>query len=195
MFTGIVEELGSIAKIEKKKNLIQIQIKARKTITGMRIGDSVSVNGVCLSIIRKTKTTMTFDVMRETLIKTTIGTLKVGDKVNLERALKASDRLNGHIVTGHIDHMSLIKDVKESDNYWEYRIKHQKKFKKFIVEKGSICIDGISLTVGAVKKEYFSVYLIPITRKLTTLGFKEKGDKVNIETDILARYLLEQRKN
>ncbi len=194
MFTGIVEELGRVQKLEKKKNLFHLQIKAKKTIAGMRIGDSVSVDGVCLSIVRKTKTTLSFDVMRETLITTTVGTFKVGDQVNLERALKASDRLNGHIVTGHVDHMSVIKDVKEADNYWEYKIRIHKKFKKYIVTKGSICVDGISLTVGAVKKDYFSVYLIPITRKLTTLGFKKKGDKVNIETDILARYLLEQRK-
>lgn len=194
MFTGIVEELGTVQKIDQYKNLIKIQIKAKKTLAGVRVGDSISVNGVCLSIIKKTATAFTFDVMRETLDKTTIGMLSVGDRVNCERALKATDRLNGHVVTGHIDSMSVIDEILEGENYWEYRVRIPKSLKKFFVEKGSVCVDGISLTIGAVMPKYFSVYLIPITRKLTTLGFKDEGDHVNIETDILARYLLNQNK-
>ncbi|MFT5170199.1 MAG: riboflavin synthase [Candidatus Omnitrophota bacterium] len=193
MFTGIIEELGTIKKITKKTNLSVLEVSAKKVITGMRIGDSVAINGVCLSIIKKTKTTLSFDVMRETLILTSIGHLKVGEKVNLERAMRATDRLNGHVVTGHVDHMGVITALKEDENYLEVRVKINPKFKKYIVQKGSICLDGISLTVGAVTKTYFSVYLIPITRKLTTLGFKGKGDYVNIETDIFARYLLENK--
>ncbi|MFT5387390.1 MAG: riboflavin synthase [Candidatus Omnitrophota bacterium] len=193
MFTGIIEELGTIKKITKKTNLSVLEVSAKKVITGMRIGDSVAINGVCLSIIKKTKTTLSFDVMRETLILTSIGHLKIGEKVNLERAMRATDRLNGHVVTGHVDHMGVITALKEDENYLEVRVKINPKFKKYIVQKGSICLDGISLTVGAVTKTYFSVYLIPITRKLTTLGFKGKGDYVNIETDIFARYLLENK--
>lgn len=193
MFTGIVEELGTVQKIEKHENLIKLTLKAKKVLSGVRIGDSIAVDGVCLSIVKKSASQVTFDVMRETLLKTTVGLLRKGDKVNCERALKATDRLNGHIVTGHIDQMSIIDDVIEGENYWEYRIRLNRTFQAFIVEKGSVCVDGISLTVGAVKKKYFSVYLIPITRKLTTLGFKTKGDKVNIETDILARYMLKAK--
>ena len=134
-----------------------------------------------------------FDIMLETLLKTNLGALKPGSRVNLERALKANGRIDGHFVSGHVDDMGRIKDVITGENYTELQISAKKEIMKYIAPKGSVCLDGVSLTIGEVRKNFFSVYLIPFTLEVTTLGIVKKGDKTNIETDILAKYMLKER--
>ena len=190
MFTGIVEEKGRIAKITHKKNLSTIGLKAHKITKGIKPGDSVSVDGACLTVARKKNSELFFDMMKETLVTTTLGYLRPNDSVNLERALRMNDGLSGHFVTGHVDCVSTLCSIKEAKNYTEFEIGLNQKLMKYIVPKGSVCIDGVSLTIGKVKKNIFSVYLIPFTLEVTTLGQKKIGDKVNIETDILAKYVL-----
>jgi len=192
MFTGIIEKVGIIDKVNRYTNLSTICIKAGKVVTSLNCGDSIAVDGVCLTVTNIKKNVLTFDVMKESLLKTSLGKTKVNDRVNLERALKFGDRLSGHFVTGHIDDVGKIKDIVHLKNYTEMRIGCRKPLKRYFVPKGSVCLDGVSLTIGDVKKDYFSVFLIPFTKKGTTLGGKKKGDFVNIETDILAKYLFKR---
>ncbi len=190
MFTGIIEEQATVANIKHAKNLSVLTVTAHKVIRGTKIGESISVNGVCLSVIRLLGKSVSFEMMKETLETTTLGKIKAGDRVNLERAMKADSRFGGHFVTGHVDTVGTIENIVKLKNYVEFQITVQKKFMKYLVAKGSVCIDGVSLTVGKVNKNMFSVYLIPITVKITTFGKKRDGNTVNVETDILARYLL-----
>lgn len=194
MFTGIVEEKGTIHSLEQKKNLYVLKVKAKKILKNIKLGDSIAVNGVCLSVTGRKNGVLSFDVMKETIAKTTLKTLKPKDKVNLERALKAASRFGGHLVTGHIDGAGKIRRVIKKKNYVELQIGIAQKLLKFVVAKGSVCVDGVSLTVGEVKAVYFSVYLIPLTVRATTLGSKKKGDDANIETDIFAKYLLSKKR-
>lgn len=189
MFTGIVEELGSVTGILRRKNLSVLTIKAKKVLKSLKQGDSIAVNGVCLTMVRKKSGAFECDVMRETLMRTTIGSLHTGGAVNLERSLKLGSRVSGHFVSGHVDHVAVIKNIARGANYTELTLSMNKTIAPFIVPKGSICIDGVSLTVGKVGKDSFSVHLIPFTKQVTTLGLKKSGDKVNVETDIMARYL------
>ena len=189
MFTGIIEELGVVQKITAKKNLLVLSIKAKK-IRGMKPGASVSVNGVCLTVTSLAKGVLSFDVMKETIENTALKDLKPRVYVNLERAMTPQSRFGGHFVTGHTDCVGTITACVRQKHYLELQIATKKDFLRFIVAKGSVCVDGVSLTVGKVQKSYFSVHLIPFTLKVTTLGFKNVGDKVNIETDILAKYIL-----
>ena len=190
MFTGIIEEQGTIEKVEKKKNLWRLTLKAKKVLKQTKIGESLCVDGVCLTAVFKTKKTLSFEVMKETLRSTTLQFVNPKQKVNLERALRMGDRLGGHFLTGHIDGMGFIKKMIKKKNEVEYQIHAPRSLMRYIVLKGSIAIDGISLTVGRVRKNVFSVYLIPYTLKVTTLGSKSVADFVNIETDILAKYVL-----
>ncbi len=190
MFSGIVEEQGIIYDIKRKKNLMEFSVSAEKTRAGTKIGDSVSVDGVCLTVSRFKNSNFVFDVMLETLRKTTLGERRPKDCVNLERALKVGDRLGGHFVLGHVDGVGVIKERIKKENYVEYRIAIDKIPLKYIAAKGSVAIDGISLTIGEVRKNIFSVYLIPHTLDVTTIGEKNPGQKVNIEVDVLARYIL-----
>lgn len=189
MFTGIVEEIGIVEDVQRQKNLIILRVRTKKVLKGIKKGESLAVDGVCLTVTNIKKNILFFDIMRETLLQTTLGYLRPRDQVNLERALKAADRLSGHFVTGHVDSVGVIKKRISRPNYTELRISFKKQLRPYLVTKGSICVDGISLTVGKVAKDFFSVYLIPFTKKVTTLGFKKEGDKVNLETDILAKYL------
>ncbi len=189
MFTGIIENIGTIKKINSKKNLLVFSIDLGVLAKNVKLGDSVSVSGVCLTVTSKKGTIANFDLMKETIDKTSLRSLAVGDSVNLELALKAGSRMGGHFVTGHVDELAVIKDIIEELNWVAIRISVSKAIRKYIVPKGSVTIDGISLTVGAVGRGYFEVYLIPYTLKVTTLGLKNIGDYVNIETDILAKYL------
>lgn len=189
MFSGIIEEVGCITKILSKTNLIELDIDAKKVSKGTKIGDSICVDGVCLTVIARGRTGLTFEVMKETLDCTTLGIRKEGDKVNLERSIKADGRMHGHFVSGHVDCVLKISNLITSENYTEYQFQLNRKISKLIMPKGSVCIDGISLTVGAVDKKKFSVYLIPFTKIETGLGGKKKGDLVNIETDLLAKYI------
>ena len=190
MFNGIVEEIGIVEKVNSKKNLSTFKVRVKKILKGVKPGASIAVDGTCLTVTGIKSNVLTFDVMRESLLKTTLGSLKIKDKVNLERALKANGRIDGHFVTGHVDTVGVIKNKVTKANYTEITISMTKDLAHYIVPKGSICLDGVSLTVGEVKKSTFSTYLIPFTKQVTTLGFKKKGDKVNIETDILAKYIL-----
>jgi riboflavin synthase len=192
MFSGIIEEKGVVQEIECRKNLFSLRIKGRTTLRGTRAGDSISVNGVCLTVTVVRRGIFAFDLMRETLLKTSLGKIQKGDHVNLERALKVEGRLNGHFVMGHVDAVGVVNERMEEENYTELRISLPKGLSPYIAPKGSICLDGVSLTVGAVTKAYFSVYLIPFTKEVTTLGDKSRGDTVNIEVDILARYIQAQ---
>ena len=190
MFSGIIEEKGVVEAIECRKDLSSLKVKGQKTGRRARAGDSISVNGVCLTVTSVRRSVFIFDLMRETLLKTSLGRIQKGDPVNLERALKVGDRLSGHFVTGHVDAVAAVCERIESENYLELRVRLPKGLARYIAPKGSVCLDGVSLTVGAVTKTHFSVYLIPFTKDVTTLGDKRRGDAVNIEVDILARYIL-----
>jgi len=195
MFSGIIEEAGEVVSVEKKENLSVIKIKVKKVLSGTKAGSSISVAGVCLTVTDIKGKIFSFDIMKETILKTTLGGLKPTMKVNLERALKMNDRISGHFVTGHVDNMEKIRNIITGPNYTELQITICKDLAKYVVAKGSICIDGVSLTVGEVRKTFFSVYLIPFTLDVTTLGQNKKGDRVNIETDILAKYIVAQQGN
>jgi riboflavin synthase len=190
MFTGIIEEQGTIQKIVRKDNLAVLFIKADKVLKGTCNGDSIAINGCCLTVTAQKAKVLSFDVIRETLDKTTLGDLKVGSRVNLERAMTAQGRFGGHFVTGHIDGAGVIKNIKKLANDVEFEIVPPKELMKYLVAKGSVTIEGISLTVGKVTKTSFVVHLIPTTLVITTFGGKVAGDRVNVETDILARYIL-----
>lgn len=193
MFSGIVEEIGITEQLKQMENLSTLNVRARRVIKGLKPGASVSVNGACLTVAAVKKNVLSFDMMRETLDRTTLGMLRKNAKVNLERALKANARIDGHFVTGHVDTVGTVQKINEKTNFTELVITLGKEASRTIVPKGSVCIDGVSLTVGPVTKSAFSVYLIPFTKKATTLGQLKKGDRVNIETDILAKYILNRK--
>lgn len=195
MFNGIVEEIGIVDALERRKNLSVLKVRARKVLKGTKLGDSIAVDGVCLTVTDKKKNVLAFDMMRETVNKTSLGRLRRGEKVNLERALKAGGRVSGHFVTGHVDNVGRIEGKTTAVNYTELSVRLPRGLGKYIVPKGSVCLDGVSLTVGKVGKKHFSVYLIPFTKQVTTLDAKKKGDPVNIETDILAKYVLNRGKD
>ncbi|MCX5697621.1 MAG: riboflavin synthase [Candidatus Omnitrophica bacterium] len=187
MFTGIVEELGEVARISKRSGLTVLEIKAHSVSEDAKIGDSIAVNGACLTIIKKESGILSFEVMPETNDFTDLGTLRLMEKVNLERALKIGDRLSGHFVTGHIDCLGVIRRKHYIRENLSFEIAPAAKSMQYVLQKGSIAVDGISLTVAERKPASFSVYIIPHTLKNTTLGFKSSGDKVNLEFDILAK--------
>jgi len=189
MFTGIVEELGKVRSISYGTKSIKIVIGSSKVIEGTKIGDSIAVNGVCLTVTEMGNGFFVADVMPETLRKTSLKDLEVSSFVNLERALKLSDRLGGHLVSGHIDGTGVISEKAEEDNAVWYSIKAHEEILKYIILKGSVAIDGTSLTVAYVDHDIFKVSLIPHTRQVTTLGIKKAGDTVNIEVDQIAKYV------
>jgi len=189
MFTGIIEERGKVVKVKKKENLLVLTITAQKVLRGTKIGDSIALDGVCLTVTKIKGREFDVDIMLETIRKTTLQYLRPGDSVNLERALKANGRLSGHFVQGHVDGVGTIEKKISGENYSEYKIVVDKSLSPYLVDKCSVCVDGISLTVGAVKANRFSIYIIPHTMEVTALGMKGKSDKVNIETDILAKYI------
>jgi len=190
MFNGIIEEIGIVEQLNSKKNLAMLKVRAKKIVKGVKPGASIAVDGTCLTVTGIKNNVLSFDIMCESLSKTTLGSLKNKGKVNLERALKANGSIDGHFVTGHVDAVGVIKDKITKKNYVELKISMTKNLARYIVPKGSICLDGVSLTVGEVHASIFSVFLIPFTKQVTTLGLRKKGDKVNIETDILAKYIL-----
>lgn len=185
MFTGIIEETGKVLRVEPGK----IHIQAEKTLEGTKLGDSIAVNGVCLTVTALGRSDFTADVMPETWKRSSLGTLKSGSGVNLERAMAADGRFGGHIVSGHIDGTGTVEAVRKDQNAIRYTIRTQPELIRGIVEKGSIAIDGISLTVTMVQEERFEVSVIPHTLKETTLGDKRKGSVVNLENDIIGKYV------
>lgn len=187
MFSGIIEELGKVKRISRKGNITLLEINADLTLTDTKIGDSISVNGACLTVVEVKKDYFTFEAMPETLKITNLGALKIGEKVNLERSLKAGDRISGHFVLGHVDCLGIIRKKGYVSGNLAFEIAIPPEFIKYCLHKGSISVDGISLTIADKKSNAFSVYIIPHTLKNTTLGFKGPSSKVNIEFDILAK--------
>ena len=189
MFTGLVAELGSVQKLARQGNSYHLTISARKVLENLKIGDSVAVNGACLTVVRMDNDGCTADVMPETVRLTNIGSLNAGDKVNLERTLRLCDGLDGHIVSGHVEGLGVISSRKPEGIAMVVTITTPAALLKYIIKKGSIAIDGISLTVTEVTDTTFSVSLIPHTAKETSLVFKGVGDTVNLETDIIGKYV------
>ena len=198
MFTGIIEELGRVAAIEPQGDAMRLTIEGPLVVSDVHRGDSIAVSGTCLTAIEFDKRVFTADVMQETLDKTALGSLKVGDPVNLERAMTAATRFGGHVVQGHVDGVGEIIG-REKSEHWEWlRVSIPAELMKYIVLKGSITIDGVSLTVNEVGSDHIGLSLIPETLSLTTLGRKKAGDKVNVEADVMAKHierLLEARGN
>lgn len=189
MFTGIIEDTGAVKSVEKKGVSGRINIETALDLSHVAVGESIAVDGACLTVTRISPRSFSADVSQETFSLTTIGKLKKGDKVNLERPLSASKFLGGHIVTGHIDGTGAIKSVKEAGGYFDIEFAVSPEISRQIVKKGSIAIDGISLTVAELTSNGFRVVIIPHTIKRTTLISKGKGALVNMETDIIAKYV------
>ncbi len=187
MFSGIIEELGKVERISPAARVTLLEIKADKVLEDSRTGDSIAVNGACLTVIKKTADTLSFEVMPETLKLTNLGKLKIGEMVNLERPLKVGDRISGHFVLGHVDCLGVIRRKGYENSNLCFEIAVPPKFIASVLPKGSIALDGISLTITEKKSATFSVYIIPHTLKNTTLGFKEPSALVNVEFDILAK--------
>lgn len=189
MFTGIIEEKGKIAGVRKGSKSSVLTIEGDIIFSDLALGDSVAVNGVCLTATSISGKTFTADVMHETLDRSSLGALKAGSSVNLERAMAADGRFGGHIVSGHIDGLGTITDIRRDDNAVWYTICAPRDIMKYIVEKGSVAIDGMSLTVASVSSDSFAVSVIPHTAKVTTIGERKTGDKVNLENDIIGKYV------
>ncbi len=189
MFTGIIEETGEIAAIAHGAKSCALTIRGNIIFGDLKIGDSVAVNGVCLTATAIDGNTFTADVMAETMRRSSLGTLKKGSRVNLERAMSANGRFGGHIVSGHIDGMGFLRSLVREDNAVWVTVTADETLMRYIVEKGSVSLDGISLTVARVYKEAFSVSVIPHTGAETTLLNKKAGDRINIECDIIGKYV------
>jgi riboflavin synthase len=189
MFTGLVEELGKIKTIVHGANSVKLTVTANHIIRDMKIGDSIAVNGTCLTVVAFADTWFTADVMPETVKSTVLASFASGDTVNLERTLRVGDRFGGHIVSGHVDGVGTIIGKEKNDNAIIVRVKAAPEVMRYIVKKGSIAIDGISLTVVEEKQDCFTVSLIPHSAAMTTLGFKKSGDLVNLEVDVVGKYV------
>ncbi len=189
MFTGIIEEVGALSSIRRGGKAIVLNVQAQRVLEGSKVGDSIAVEGVCLTVTSINERGFSVDVMPETMIRTTFDYFKSGSKVNLERALRLNDRLGGHLVSGHIDGTGRIIERGREDNAELFRIEAGAAVLRYIVEKGSVAIDGISLTVIDVDSRSFRVGIIPLTQEETTILAKRKGDKVNIECDIIGKYI------
>jgi riboflavin synthase len=189
MFTGIVEELGEIAAIEPLEDAARMSILGKVVAADAGHGDSIAVNGVCLTVVDVQGEVFTADVMKETLDRSSLGALKPGSPVNLERAVRADQRLGGHIVQGHVDGTGVLLSREPAEHWEVVRISLPDALNRYVVEKGSIAVDGISLTVMSVDGESFAVSLIPTTLQLTTLGAKRPGDPVNLEVDVIAKHV------
>lgn len=189
MFTGIVEEVGRIITADRKGNSARLKIEAEKVLEDIKIGDSIAVNGICLTVTSFGKNYFTADVMHETLRRSSIGEAASGSPVNLERAMAANGRFGGHIVTGHIDGTGTICEVKSDEIAICYSMKAPEKIMLYIVEKGSVAVDGISLTVAKTTQTSFMVSVIPHTAQCTVLAHKKAGDTVNLENDCIGKYI------
>lgn len=189
MFTGIIEELGTVLELKRGSNSSQISIQADRVLDDVKLGDSIAINGVCLTVTGFDRHRFSADMMAETLARTNLGDLSSGHKVNLERASRLGDRMGGHLVQGHVDGIGRLAEEQVVDIARVLRIQAPSEVLKYTVAKGSIAIDGISLTVVAVFPDSFTVSIIPHTAAMTTLGFKKPGATVNLEADIIGRYV------
>lgn len=189
MFTGIIEEVGTVREIRRGQTSSFIEIQAKTVLSDVRLGDSIAVNGVCLTVTEFSADSFRADVMNETLNRSSLGSLRGGSPVNLERAMPANGRFGGHIVSGHIDGTGVITDIRRDGISVWYTIGTTAAVMRYIVEKGSVAIDGISLTVAKVTDSSFSVSIIPHTAEQTVLSYKKIGDTVNLENDIIGKYI------
>lgn len=189
MFTGIIEEVGSVASIRKGAHSCVLTVNASRVLEDVHLGDSIATNGVCLTVTSFTSHSFSADVMHETLNRSSLGSLHIGSPVNLERAMLAGGRFGGHIVSGHIDGVGTISSIKEDDNAVWYTVEAPSSILRYIIEKGSITLDGISLTVAKVTNSNFSASIIPHTRTQTNLASKKVGDVLNLENDLVGKYV------
>lgn len=189
MFTGIIEEIGTVESIQKQGISAELRIKCSKVLEGTKLGDSIAVNGVCLTVVKLEQNGFWADVMTETMHRSNLSKIKEKDHVNLERAMAADGRFGGHMVSGHIDGIGNITQIQAEENAVWYTIEAAPELLHYIVEKGSVAIDGISLTVANVSEKNFQVSTIPHTRQETTLSEKQIGNFINIECDILGKYV------
>ncbi|MDZ4384041.1 MAG: riboflavin synthase [Nitrospirota bacterium] len=189
MFTGLIEELGTVKGIRSQSGGMRLSIAGKNVLDGMKAGDSIAVNGACLTVVEMSHSVFGADVSKETLAKTTLGRLRVGDRVNLERAMRPTDRLGGHLVAGHVDAVGVIRTIERTGEASLFTFEAPPEVSRYLIYKGSIAIDGISLTVNEVQGERFSVTIIPHTARQTTLGLKKAGDPVNLETDLIGKYV------
>lgn len=189
MFTGIIEEIGTVDQASRSGRNLRLRIKAPRVAANVSVGDSINVDGACQTVIEVKNDCFTVEAVEETLTRTTLGQLRAEDRVNLERALRASDRLGGHLVSGHVDFVGRVKSMANRDQSWVYEFEFPGEYKSHLVEKGSVAIDGISLTVVDVQENSFTVSVIPYTMRETALGVKKTGDGVNIETDLIGKYV------
>ena len=186
MFTGIIEEAGTVVRLKAGKKSLELTVRGQSSV---RIGDSVAVNGACLTVVGSRGKLLRFDVLNETVRRTNLGALRAGSLVNLERPLRANGRLDGHFVQGHVDATGRVKRWEKIGKDFVLEVAAPRTLMKYIVEKGSIAIDGISLTVAGVGRDWFRVWIIPHTRQITNLARRQAGDAVNLEVDILAKYV------
>ncbi len=189
MFTGLIIELGEVTGLERRAQNARLAIKGRAILKDIAVGDSIAINGVCLTVTSIERDVVSFDVSGETLHSTNLGDLKRGDKVNLEPSLRPDSKMGGHFVTGHVDGIGRIRSRRLEGNAERIEIEAPADVLHYLVRKGSVTVDGISLTVVDVLKDAFSLVIIPHTASLTTIGFKKIGDTVNLEPDILAKYV------
>jgi riboflavin synthase len=189
LFTGLVLEMGLMTAVRRRSGGALLAVHAENISRTADIGDSIAVNGVCLTVVTKNDKTLSFDLSDETLRSTNLGILKHGDRVNLEHSLRPDSKIGGHFVTGHVDAVGTIRSKAGIGDMWKFEIEAPPQIMQYIVEKGSIAVDGISLTIVDILRNSFSLVIIPHTAKLTTLGFKGPGDTVNLEADILGKYV------
>lgn len=190
MFTGIIVEMGKVTATEKRGSILHLSLSSKEVIKDAKTGDSISVNGTCLTIVEIKGSLMRFELSEETLRATNLGLLKIGDLANLEPSLNANSKLGGHFVLGHVDGTGKIRSKTEMGGAFKLEIRVSEDILDFLIEKGSVAVDGISLTVVDILKDSFTVVIIPHTAGLTTLGFKGPGDTVNIEVDMIGKYVL-----
>jgi riboflavin synthase len=189
MFTGIIEEMGTVKALRREAGAARLSLSAAAVLVGTTLGDSICVNGVCLTVVEMGRSEFSADVAVETLRVTNLGELKAGSRVNLERALQLSARIGGHLVSGHVDAVGRLREKRDEGNGWRIFFDAPETVLRYVIKKGSIAIDGISLTVADLDHAGFSIAMIPHTARLTTLGFKTAGDSVNLETDIIGKYV------
>ena len=189
MFTGIIEEMGTVKALRREAGAARLSLSAAMVLDGTALGDSICVNGVCLTVVEMGRSEFSADVAVETLRVTNLGELKAGARVNLERALQLSARIGGHLVSGHVDAVGRLREKRDEGNGWRIFFDAPETVLRYVIKKGSIAIDGISLTVADLDRAGFSIAMIPHTARLTTLGFKTAGDSVNLEADIIGKYV------
>ncbi|MCI4040759.1 riboflavin synthase [Streptomyces sp. TRM75563] len=189
MFTGIVEELGEVTAVERLEDASRFRLRGPVVTEGAKHGDSIAVNGVCLTVVDTADGEFTADVMAETLKRSSLGALTIGSRVNLERPMELGGRLGGHLVQGHVDGTGTIVERTPSEHWEIVKVSLPPELTRYVVEKGSITVDGVSLTVVEAAADFFTISLIPTTLDLTTLGHKQPGDPVNLEVDVIAKYV------